>query len=51
VTPTEAVAAAIQEQADAAGVPVSRAYQTNSSPQQLCALAEQALASDVGLHN
>ena len=48
-TSTEAVDQAIWAAAETVGVPVKRSYQTNSSPQQLCALAESALAASAHL--
>ncbi|EIE23961.1 Formiminotransferase [Coccomyxa subellipsoidea C-169] len=44
VSPTEAVAASVQEHADRHGITVGRGYMTGKTPEELCSLAEQALA-------
>ncbi len=44
VSPTGAVAATVQEHADRHGITVGRGYMTGKTPEELCSLAEQALA-------
>ena len=48
-TSTGAVEDAVQAHAAAASVPVKGSYQTNSSPQRLCELADEALAANAAL--
>lgn len=45
-TSADAVGEAIQRLAAAEGVPVVNGYRTNNSPEELCKVAEAALAKD-----